>query len=104
MGDLRTALAEGIANVLRPLLADAFIARTKTEVTEALDRLLADPTQPVLAVRCPEDLAAALRADRPDASIEWIASDGIEVSITADATRIETKLAAALAELETTET
>lgn len=103
MSDLRNTLSDGIANVLRPLLADAFIARTKTEVLEALDRLLADPSQPLLSVRCPEDLGATLRAARPDAAIEWIESDAVEVSIVADATRIETRLAAALADLVATE-
>ncbi len=103
MATLRTMLSERIANVLRPLLAEAAVARTKAELLDALDRLLADPTQPTLCVRGPEDLGAALRAVRPDAGIEWVVADTIEVAIVADATRIETKLAAALADLAATE-
>jgi hypothetical protein len=99
MVELRTALSDGIAAVLRPMLATALLARTKTELLDAIDRLLADPTQPVLTVRAPEDLGAALRAARPAAGIEWIVADTVEVAIVADATRIETSLAAALADI-----
>ena len=103
IADLRNMLADRIADVLRPLIANTVMARAKTEVLDALDRLLADPSQPVLSVRGPEDLCATLRAARPEAAIEWVVGDAIEVAITADATRIETRLAEAMADIAATE-
>lgn len=103
LADLRIAIADRMADVVRPLVADAAFERTKAELIDVLDRLLADPTQPHLCLRGPEDLAAALRTARPSADIEWIVAETVEVVITADATRIETKLATAMADIAATE-
>ena len=100
---LQIQLADRIAAVLRPFLAEAMVTRTLNELREALDRLLADDSAQVIRISGPADLIAALRAGGSAPGIEWVTDDAVGVAIVADATRIETRLGAALRALDITE-
>jgi hypothetical protein len=105
-GALRTlheALATAIAHAIRPLLADAVRERTLTLLSAAIDRLLEDPSHPVITVRGPADLVAALLARHARDGLQHVEADTPEITITAAGALIETRLEAALAELAQTE-
>lgn len=96
LADLRAYLVDRVAAALRPLIAEALRDRLKDDVLETIDRLLADPGVPMLSVRGPAELLEALRAARPEQTIEWVADDNIDVSIAAGATRAEGRFTEAL--------
>jgi hypothetical protein len=101
---LREALSDRLAVVLRPVLADAILARTLDVLGQTIDRILADPDHPCLTVRGPLDLVEALRARavRSEGTI-FEAADSVEISVTADGLHVETRLAQALAGLDSLE-
>lgn len=101
--DLRAMMTDCVAAVLRPLLADAARASTAQALTDALDRLLADPKKPLVRICGPEDLLAVLRQTRPAAGIEWIVAETADITVTADATHMQTRLSAALTDIAATE-
>lgn len=101
--ELRDTIDRKLSDVLRPLLAGAIVTRVKTDLLEVIDKLIGDTAQPALRVRAPEDLLAVLKSARPDAPIEWVRGQSVEVTVTADGSTVETKLAAALADIAATE-
>ena len=97
---LRELLAAKVADVLRPLLAQALAERARIAVGVALDQILDDPDQPCLTVSGPADLLEAIRAARPAAgAISYVVADVPDVTVAARATHMETRLGAALAAL-----
>lgn len=101
---LRESLAERIAAVLRPLLAEAIVERSTAALGDALDRILADPAHPCLTLRAPGDLIAAIRAKRlSHDGVTFLVADAVEAVVTGDGVLIETRLGAALAALAPTE-
>ena len=100
---LQADLANTLAKVLRPLLADAARERSCASLEAALARLLADPTHPAITLRAPADLVAALRARGLPAAVTLVVADAPEAVATCAGTRIETRLQAALADLSATE-
>lgn len=103
LAELRNTIDIKLAQALRPLLAAAIVTRVKTELIEVIDKLIGDSAQPSLRVRAPEDLLAVLKTARPDAPIEWVCGQSVEVTVTADGSTVESKLAAALADIAATE-
>lgn len=103
LAEMRNTIDTTLATVLRPLLAAAVVTRVKTELIETIDKLIGDSAQPSLRVRAPEDLLAVLKSARPDAPIAWVCGSSVEVTITADGSTVESKLAAALADIAATE-
>lgn len=103
LSEMRNTIDSTLATVLRPLLAAAVVTRVKTELIETIDKLIGDSAQPSLRVRASEDLLAVLKSARPDAPIEWVCGPSVEVTITADGSTVESKLAAALADIAATE-
>ena len=102
LADLRELMCARLADALRPLLADVVVKRAVADLSEALDRLLADPSHPPVKVRGPGDLIEALKAARSEISgIEYEAHDGIEITMTAEGSYVETRIAAAFAALST---
>ncbi len=101
MAQLRDMLSERTAAVLTPLIAEAIRARALEAMERTIARILADPEHPCLTVRGPVDLLEALRARAPDAAgLIYETADGVEVTVSADGMRVETRLGHALAALE----
>ena len=101
---LRELLAAKVAEVLRPLLAQAFAERACLALGAAVEQILDDPDQPCLTVSGPTDLLEAIRAARAatregEQAIAYVVADTPDVVVAARATRVETRLAAALAAL-----
>ena len=96
---LRTDLAEASTKVLRPLLVEAARERTLAALEAAIARLLADPVRPAITLRAPADLVAALRARGPLEGIALVTAETTEAVVSCGGTRIETRLAAALADI-----
>jgi hypothetical protein len=101
LAELRGFIADQTVAVLRPILRDALLDRVKGELIETLDKLLANPSEAGIGFRGPQDLRDAIRAARPDAAIDWIVSDSVDVTLFTSATRVETRLAEAFARIAT---
>ena len=97
MQDLRDMLSGQLASALRPLLAEAVAARAASALVDTVERVLADPDHPVLTLRGPAPLLAAVEAALGAESVTFEATDGDEITVTANGIRIETRLDAALA-------
>ncbi len=105
VASLRELLVDKVADVLRPLMARAMAERACVAVGAALDQVLDDPDQPCLTVSGPADLLEAIRAAWPapegqGGRITYVVTDTPDVTVSARATRIETRLGAALAALD----
>ncbi|PXW65243.1 hypothetical protein [Methylobacterium sp. B4] len=96
MQALDAALSDRVARLIAPVLDQALQHRALDELGAALRRILAEPHRPVVRVRGPEDLIAALEARLGglSAGIAFEADAGPEVSVHAGETVIETELAA----------
>ena len=99
---LHADLAEASAKVLRPLLVEAARERTLAALETTVARLLADPAHPVITLRAPADLVVALRARGMPAGVAFAVAEAAEATVTCGGTRIETRLAAALADIAET--
>ncbi len=98
---LREVLSDRLAAVLRPMLAEAILARTMEVLTQTIDQILADPDHPCLTVRGPSDLVEALRARAPESSgTIYETADRVDVIVAAEGIHIETRLGHALAALD----
>jgi hypothetical protein len=99
LATLQSEIAEATAKALRPLLADAARERALAALTAVVARLVADPLQPAIAVRTPADVVAALRLRGLPDGVALVAAETSEAVVICGATRIETRLAAALADI-----
>ena len=98
--ELRDLLCSRVTNVLRPILAEAVTARVLASLSDAMDRLAADPSHPVVTIRGPSDLISALRAGRTEsAGVLYEDAETIEIKLLAEGSQVETRLGAALAML-----
>ena len=96
---LHTNLADATARALRPLLASEVRERTLAAVETTVARLLADPLRPAVTVRAPTDLVAALRARGLGAGVTFTVAETVDAIVSCGNTHIETRLAAALADI-----
>ncbi len=96
---LQADLAEATGKALRPLMADAARDRTLAALETLVARLLSDPLRAAITLRAPADLVAALRTRGMPSGISLVAADVPEAVVTCGGTRIETRLAAALADI-----
>ena len=102
VNDLRDLMCSRVADILRPVLDEAVTARALLGLSDAMDRLVADPSHPVLTIRGPGDLIAALKAARGETSgVLYEDAATVEIKMTAEGALVETKLGAALALLRT---
>jgi hypothetical protein len=96
-GELEAGIAGSVARILERFLAAALRDQVLAELTETLSGLLAGEHK-LLKVSGPEAFLKVLRQRLgPDrASIEYLPADGLDVSVVADHTVIETRLQAFL--------
>jgi hypothetical protein len=96
MADFETRCAQTVANILRPFLTQAVIARVTDALVQNLEVLFASRTQSLFEICGPADLLDALRAkfENRQAAISYSLSDSIDVRVRVDDTIIETQLGA----------
>jgi hypothetical protein len=96
IADFETRCAQAVANILRPFLTQAVIARVTEALVQNIEALLASRKRSLFEISGPQDLIEALKqkfSDRP-ASIAYALSDGVDVRVRVDDTVIETQLGA----------
>jgi hypothetical protein len=96
IADFEMRCAQTVANILRPFLTQAVIARVTESLVQNLEVLFASRTQALFEISGPPDLLEALKtkfADR-QATISYLPTDSIDVRVCVDDTIIETQLAA----------
>ena len=96
MADFETRCAQAVANILRPFLTQAVIARVTDALVQNIEVLFASRKRSLFEISGPQDLIEALKqkfSDRP-ASISYVLSDGVDVRVRVDDTVIETQLGA----------
>lgn len=104
IAQLETELADCLAAVLRPLYAEAAQERMLAEMRSALKAILADPSHPPIRIEGPIDLLTAFgNSHDGEVAIDYVESEQAELSIVTETTRIETRLAACLAALQSNE-
>ena len=102
VNEMRELICSRVADILRPILVEAVTARAVSSLSDAVDRLIADPSHPVLTIRGPGDLIAALKDARGGSSnVLYEEAATTEIKMTAEGSHVETKLGAALAMLRT---
>ncbi|MDR3407188.1 MAG: hypothetical protein P4L68_01665 [Methylovirgula sp.] len=89
-------LADGVARVLRPFILAALRRRMTEKLVENVRTIVGSADKIVIKIAGPEDLVAALREELQavPAAIEYAVQDGLDVSVIAETTSIETQLRA----------
>jgi hypothetical protein len=89
-------LADSVARVLRPFILAALRRRMTEKLVENVRTIVGSADKIVIKIAGPEDLVAALREELQavPAAIEYGVRDGLDVSVTAETTSIETQLKA----------
>lgn len=92
--EMEDSVAQSVASVLRPFLAQAVREKAIGALRTLLQDLLASTPDVRLEVSGPEDLLAAVRASLPTQSaVTYVASEGVDVQVKAGASVIETRIA-----------
>ncbi|MBQ0824787.1 hypothetical protein KBI52_31770 [Microvirga sp. HBU67558] len=88
------SVSERVANVLRPFVSEAYRQQTLAEFKDVLAALLAGRGERLLTISGPDDLLSAMKPhlESYGSSIEFVPSDQIEVSATAQDTFVQTQL------------
>jgi hypothetical protein len=94
VSDFELRIADKLAKILKPVLAQEVRRRAVSELVELLEGLLSKGEIARLAVSGPEDLLAMLRTqlDGKIASVSYVASAACDLRITADETIFETRI------------
>jgi Skp family chaperone for outer membrane proteins len=96
MTEFETRCAQAVANILRPFLTQAVIARVTESLVQNIEVLITSRRRAMFEISGPQDLIEALKqkfSDRP-ASITYSLTDGVDVRVRVDETIIETQLGA----------
>jgi hypothetical protein len=96
IADFETRCAAAVANILKPFLTQAVIARVTDALVQNIEVLFASRRRSLFEISGPQDLLDALKekfAEQP-ASIAYSLSDGLDVRVRVDDTVIETQLGA----------
>ena len=99
--EIETRMAQSLSNVLMPFIADQLRKQMVAELIEKIYTLIGSDEAISIKINGPADLLDILRpklaAER--ASISYEVTEGVDVSVRADQTTIETRLSAWLARL-----
>jgi len=96
IADFETKCSQAVANILRPFLTQAVIARVTDALVQNIEVLFASRRRSLFEISGPQDLLDALKTKFADqqASIAYSLSDGLDVRVRVDETVIETQLGA----------
>jgi hypothetical protein len=93
--EIESNIAECVARILRPFVADAVRRTIIDQLAEVIGVLLRGQRSPVLKIAGPEDLLTALqeRLSRFSAEFEYSCNESVDVRIASGDTLIESQLA-----------
>ncbi|MCW2274974.1 hypothetical protein GJ654_10590 [Rhodoblastus acidophilus] len=96
IADFETRCAQAVANILKPFLTQAVIARVTDSLVQNIEVLFSSRRRSLFEISGPQDLLDALKEKFADqqASIAYSLSDGLDVRVRVDDTVIETQLGA----------
>ncbi len=94
LGRIEAVISERTANVLRPLVSEAFRQQSLDELKDVLATLLSDSDVGLIRISGPQDLLSAMRLHlgSHERAIEFSPAETVEVSVIADDTTIQTRL------------
>jgi hypothetical protein len=101
LAEIEVRLAQGLSKVVTPFVIDALRKQMIEELTETIAVLIGSNETIAIKVNGPADLLDILRdklAEAP-ANIEYEVSEGVDVSVRAEQTMIETQLSAWIARI-----
>lgn len=94
--DLETSLADAMTRVLAPFLATVARRRAVDDLVATLGSLLRGPGQRAVRISGPDDLLALVetRLGPLAGAVEFVAADGVDVTVVADRSIIATQIGA----------
>lgn len=103
MAAIEDELAKSVARILKPFLVEERVKQVTRALSENLSRILSKDAPAALKITGPEALLSVLRdrlASHP-ATVEYVAGDGVDVTVEAHHTIIKSQLQAWIDHLET---
>jgi hypothetical protein len=102
MGALEDRLAQAVARILKPFLIEAQVKQVTQALSENLSRILSKDAPPALKITGPEAFLNVLH-DKLSAhaiAVEYVSTDGLDVTVEANQTIIKSQLQAWIDHLE----
>jgi hypothetical protein len=103
MAAVEDRLAQSVARILKPFLIEERVKHITDSLSENLSKILSRDTPAMLRITGPEALLSVLREKIPAQSVavEYVAAEGLDVTIEANQTIIKSQLQAWIDHIET---
>jgi hypothetical protein len=100
MTEVEDRLAGAVARILKPFLIEERVKRITESLSENLSTILSRDSPPVLKITGPEALLSVLRDQMSSHAVEYVAADGLDVTVEANQTIIKSQLQAWIDHIE----
>ena len=102
MGAIEDRLAQSVARILKPFLVEERVKHITDSLAENLSRILSRDTSALLKITGPEGLLSVLRdkISSQAVAVEYVAAEGVDVTIEANQTIIKSQLQAWIDHIE----
>jgi hypothetical protein len=102
MATIEDRLAQSVARILKPLLVEERVKHITASLSENLSRILSRDTPALLKITGPETLLSVLRDQLSSqaVAVEYVAAEGLDVTIEANQTIIKSQLQAWIDHIE----
>jgi hypothetical protein len=102
MTEVEDRLAGAVARILKPFLIEERVKRITESLSENLSTILSRDSPPVLKITGPEALLSVLRDQMSShaVAVEYVAADGLDVTVEANQTIIKSQLQAWIDHIE----
>jgi hypothetical protein len=102
MTEVEDRLAGAVARILKPFLIEERVKRITESLSENLSTILSRDSPPVLKITGPEALLSVLRDQMSShaVAVEYVAADGLDVTVEANKTIIKSQLQAWIDHIE----
>ena len=96
LADVEQRIAAQVGRILKPLFAEEVRRAAVSALSQTLTEMLAKGTYARIVVSGPADLVSVLQAriGPVDAALSFVVSDGVDVTVNADETVLETRIGA----------
>jgi hypothetical protein len=103
MAAIEDRLAQSVARILKPILVEERVKHITDALSENLSKILSRDTPALLKITGPEALLSVLRDQLSSQSVavEYVAAEGLDVTIEANQTIIKSQLQAWIDHIET---
>jgi hypothetical protein len=103
MAAVEERLAQAVARILKPFLIEERVKLITDSLSENLSKILSQETPAVLKITGPEALLSMLRDKMSTSSVavEYVAADGLDVTVEANQTIVKSQLQAWIDHIET---